>query len=252
MSLSRRSLLVSLLVHCFLAGAVIFLIKNQEVKKIQSPEGSKIEVVSRPVQLRTRPPKVSASKAPSDSTQLLAGTRDEKTKVQTEHLNEVSKERVPNQPTRPKPRLIDRTNQYPQAPSNNRKGAPSPKSTPHKIVPKEQSTPLGSDWGIRSSPSATESGEGGKQSTVTRRARPVSRPEFDLGKRFPGLQSVTVKARFEINEDGSYEPTLITTTGNPTADVVIIGRLLEFKWLPALDKGVPIKDVRVIDISLEN
>ena len=65
------------------------------------------------------------------------------------------------------------------------------------------------------------------------------------------MDSVQVKARFDIAEDGSYEPTLLSTTGNPTADVVILGKLLEYKWLPAMEKGVPVKDSRVLDISLE-
>lgn len=85
---------------------------------------------------------------------------------------------------------------------------------------------------------------------ATRRANPVSRPEFDLSKRFPELKSVSVKAEFKINEDGTFVPTLLTTSGDPTADVVILGRLLEFKWAPALEKGKPVKDVRVLDIEL--
>ena len=72
-----------------------------------------------------------------------------------------------------------------------------------------------------------------------------------MTKRFPDLDSVEVKARFEIAEDGNYEATLLTGTGNPTADVVILGKLLEFEWRPALEKGVPKKDTRILDISLE-
>lgn len=80
---------------------------------------------------------------------------------------------------------------------------------------------------------------------------PTKRPEFNLTARFPELKSVSVKAEFLINEDGSYEPTLITSSGNPTADVVILGKLLEFTWSPALDKGKPVKDKRVLDIDLD-
>jgi hypothetical protein len=80
---------------------------------------------------------------------------------------------------------------------------------------------------------------------------PTARPEFNLTKRFPDLDSVEVKAKFDIAEDGSYEPTLLTSTGDPTADVVILGKLLEFQWRPALEKGVPKKDTRILDISLE-
>ncbi|MFA7479065.1 MAG: hypothetical protein WC314_01080 [Vulcanimicrobiota bacterium] len=72
-----------------------------------------------------------------------------------------------------------------------------------------------------------------------------------MSARFPDLDSVQVKAKFEVSEDGSFEPTLLTSTGDPTADVVILGKLLEFEWLPAMDKGVPVKDTRELDISLE-
>ena len=86
---------------------------------------------------------------------------------------------------------------------------------------------------------------------MTRRAMPVSQPEFNLSSRFPSLGSVRVKAKFEIKEDGSYEPTLLTGSGDATADVVILGKLLEFKWLPAMKNGVPEADTRILDISLE-
>ena len=109
-------------------------------------------------------------------------------------------------------------------------------------------------WGpIEETPQPSEKpGEGGTASKVTRRARPTFQPEFNLSERFPQLQSVSVKAEFKIEKDGSYEPTLLTSTGNPTADVVILGKLLEFEWLPALNKGEPIEDVRVLDISLDD
>jgi hypothetical protein len=94
-------------------------------------------------------------------------------------------------------------------------------------------------------------GEGGKRSLVTRRAMPVSQPEFNLTKRFPQLESISVKAEFRIAEDGTYEPVLLTSSGNPTADVVILAKLLEYKWLPAMEKGVPKKDTRILDISLD-
>lgn len=107
------------------------------------------------------------------------------------------------------------------------------------------------DWRREVPEEPGDGGENGTQSKVTRRARPLSQPEFNLSRRFPDLDSVQVKARFDIAEDGSYEPTLLSTTGNPTADVVILGKLLEYKWLPAMEKGVPVKDSRVLDISLE-
>jgi len=81
---------------------------------------------------------------------------------------------------------------------------------------------------------------------------PISQPEFNLSERFPNLESVSVKAEFKIAADGTYEPTLLNTSGDPTADVVILARLLEYQWLPAMEKGVPKDDVRILDINLEN
>lgn len=107
-------------------------------------------------------------------------------------------------------------------------------------------------WSARPTPnSSPPSGEDGTATRVTRRATPVARPEFNLSQRFPQLASVTVKARFEVNEDGTYEATLLSSSGDPTADVVIMGRLLEYKWIPAMKSGVAEKDTRVLDINLE-
>jgi hypothetical protein len=131
-----------------------------------------------------------------------------------------------------------------------RPAAPKPTGTASpSIDPKPAGPPP--DWRREIPDEPGQGGENGTQSNVTRRARPLSQPEFNLTRRFPDLDSVQVKARFDIAEDGSYEPTLLSTTGNPTADVVILGKLLEYKWLPAMDKGVPVKDSRVLDISLE-
>ena len=131
-----------------------------------------------------------------------------------------------------------------------RPAAPAPTGTPSPATDPKPSVPP-PNWRRESPEEPGRGGENGTQSNVTRRARPISQPEFNLTRRFPGLDSVQVKARFDIAEDGSHEPTLLSTTGNPTADVVILGKLLEYEWLPAMEKGVPVKDSWVLDISLE-
>ena len=99
---------------------------------------------------------------------------------------------------------------------------------------------------------ASGGGEGGQKSGVTRRARLKKRPRFNLTKRFPELASATILAEFKIAEDGSFEVVLIKGSGNLTADVSIEARLRECVWLPAMDKGVPIKDIQRPDFSLDS
>ena len=172
------------------------------------------EVVSSP----NRPPIPANSQKPVTSTRVLVG----------QPAYPKAKPGIPaTQPAAPKP-----------------VGTPSPSADPKPSGPPP-------DWRREIPEEPGQGGENGTQSNVTRRARPLSQPEFNLTRRFPDLDSVQVKARFDIAEDGSYEPTLLSTTGNPTADVVILGKLLEYKWLPAMEKGVPVKDSRVLDISLE-
>ena len=141
---------------------------------------------------------------------------------------------------------------YPQAPKRIPVRSQSPqKSKPDVASPEPVRTPRG--WGVTAeSPAESKTGENGQKSLLTRRAMPISQPEFNLSERFPNLESVSVKAEFKIAADGTYEPTLLNTSGDPTADVVILARLLEYQWLPAMEKGVPKDDVRILDINLEN
>lgn len=213
------------------------------------------KVVSRPVRVKPR------SLAPS--TQKLAGTTKPNSQALPTEAGEPAAP-VPAPPTKPskpqppQPRTapVVSGRAYPTAkPSSARPSGektPSSDQEPGDKPPPVELPAQPRGWGAptpQASPSG--SGEGGTQSNVTRRAMPISQPEFNLSDRFPELKSVKVKAEFKINKDGSYEPTLMSGSGNPTADVVILAKLLEYKWLPALDKGVPIEDVRVLQIRLD-
>ena len=80
----------------------------------------------------------------------------------------------------------------------------------------------------------------------------VDYPEIKLSERFPEINSSSVKARFEVATDGSYQVTLVEGTGNLSADVFITGRLTtDCEWEPALKDGVPIPETNITDIDLE-
>ena len=260
MNLSRRSLLFSLVCHVFLVAGVILLIKNQGSMKTPQPRETGVEVVSRPVSVKDAPGEKAVRKAskpaPSLAEQRLAGQGTAASQTGPAVSEPQAAGKSP-QPTRTSGLSLGKS--YPTASerpperttsttSGSRKPVSSPSPSPK---PASSSRLPGADWGLPKEPESKPGGEGGTASKVTRRARPTRQPEFNLTKRFPDLQSISVKAEFKIEEDGTYEPTLLTSTGNPTADVVILGKLLEFKWLPALEKGVPVKDVRVMDITLE-
>lgn len=259
MNLSRRSLLFSLVCHVFLVLGAIFLIKNQDSTPPSSPREAGVKVVSRPVRVKEPPVRTTVTRptkpAPSLADSRLAGQRATPSEPQPKDTDSrTARENPPPSKTGG----LSLGKSYPKAvrkspgPTGSQASVSNP-AVATSPTPKPEKSPglPGADWGLPREPKPTSGGEGGKASQVTRRARPTRQPEFNLSKRFPDLQSVSVKAEFKIAEDGTYEPTLLTSTGNPTADVVILGKLLEFKWLPALEKGVPVKDVRVIDITLE-
>jgi hypothetical protein len=246
MILSRRSLLVSLVLHCSLViGGYFFYQSIEQGVVVPTQEGRPgLQVRSRTVTVE-KPSIPIPSRRPSNSSQA------------TEDPAVESRAESPERPSRSQPRQVKTKvaikPAYPRAISRPKKAAPKA-TRPSQPRPKPVSTPFSGPppgWGRVAPEPPGDGGENGNRSKVTRRAMPISQPEFNLTKRFPDLDSVEVKAKFEIAEDGSYEPTLLTSTGNPTADVVILGKLLEFEWRPALDKGVPIKDSRVLDISLE-
>ena len=207
------------------------------------------------VQLTSRQVQVQTEGRPAVSTEPVvresASSSSEPVEVEVEAQQQTPANRPSSKATQ-SPTTLGTQPAYPKARPGavSNPSAPKPAGTPS---PTQDLKPAGPppDWRRELPTEPGQGGENGTQSNVTRRARPLSQPEFNLTRRFPGLSSVQVKARFDIAEDGSYEPTLLTTTGDPTADVVIMGKLLEYKWLPAMEKGVPVKDSRVLDISLE-
>jgi len=253
MNLSRRSLLVSVVLHCSLFVGGYFFISRVAIDAqtpLEQGEPSK-NVVVREIQLaeksRTIDNKVDSFEESESGERTLSESPSQS----------VSKEQSSSSTNAPPPptqstRALTLGPAYPTAPQarplQKKVETSAPKASPSPAP--ASSDPIG--WGGERKVANKKSGEGGNQSRVTRRARPTSRPEFNLGKRFPNLTSVTIKAEFKIGKDGSFEPTLLTSSGDPTADVVILGRLLEFEWLPALEKGVPVEDVRVMDITLQN
>ena len=252
MILSRRSLLVSLAFHCSLVVGGYFLYQSIDRSVvIPTQEGRPaVQLTSRQVRIEVE------NKQPPTAVEKAAGKPLQADNRSAEEEVAVSKSpRTP--PNAPKPvtttGVLVGQPAYPKGKPGvpaTRPAAPKPLGTPS---PSDDPKPSGPppDWRREIPEEPGQGGENGTQNKVTRRARPLSQPEFNLTRRFPDLDSVQVKARFDIAEDGSYEPTLLSTTGNPTADVVILGKLLEYKWLPAMEKGVPVKDSRVLDISLE-
>lgn len=104
-------------------------------------------------------------------------------------------------------------------------------------------------WGVSG---ATPTPPAPKTPKITREARLVEQPEIRLAERFPEMKSTSVKARFEVAADGSYQVTLIQGTGNLSADVLITGNLTTgCEWEPALKDGVPVAETVLIDIDLE-
>lgn len=248
MILSRRSLLVSIALHCSLVMGGYFLYHRFQYPVVVMDHQPEIGVrlTSRSVQVEREPAlpngvrpaalespgRVSEKASPGDDfAPILPQTRSGSSP--TISLNSMNR---PAYPTAKAPRT--------QSVRTDPTSAPSPPPQRDVAAP----GPV-LDWGLSSS--AAKPPETEPKSKVTRRARPLTQPEFNLSARFPDLDSVQVKAKFEVSEDGSFEPTLLTSTGDPTADVVILGKLLEFEWLPAMDKGVPVKDTRELDISLE-
>ncbi len=249
MILSRRSLLVSVAFHCSLVVGGYFLYQSIDRSVvIPTQEGRPaVQLTSREVRVEIE------DRRPPTTVEKAAGKPIPEADSRSVQ-EEVTVTRRPQTPTTVQKAVVSVGQPaYPKAKAGSgagRPAAPAPTGAPSPAAEPKPSGPP-PDWRREIPDEPGRGGENGTQSNVTRRARPLYQQEFNLTRRFPGLDSVQVKARFDIAEDGSYEPTLLSTTGNPTADVVILGKLLEFKWQPAMEKGVPVKDSRVLDISLE-
>lgn len=214
-----------------------------------------VRVVSRPVSVERQNTKDKLPDLPPKPT-LAAGEPSESSPFKpTEPIPAVSADPPKQKSPRSAVRVVTGP-AYPQAVKRTgaRRSLAKAPSQDAKVpkAAKPDTGPVG--WGpVTAKPSPTPGGgEGGERSRVTRRAMPISRPEFNLTQRFPELAKVEVKVEFKIAEDGSCEPLLLTSSGNLTADVTIKARLAEFEWRPALDKGVPIPDTRIMDISLDD
>lgn len=236
---------MSLHVSLVLGGYFLYQSIDRSLVTPELTKGRGVRVTSRNVAVEKSKPVPRPQESQVANKTVTPVTRESRTESRPPSpvRNEPRIVKVARVPTRPA---------YPQAPTRPSRPS-SPQRTPaRKPEPLPVSTPVTGPpqrWGRE--PAPEPEGEGGARSQITRRAMPLSQPEFNLTSRFPDLDSVQVKAKFEIAEDGSYEPTLLTGTGNPTADVVILGKLLEYKWRPALEKGVPVKDTRTLEISLE-
>lgn len=255
-NLSRRSLLFSLVFHgSLLVGGIFFTLKFHHDYPETAEGTSNTQVVTRPFQVKappkppTRPPGAEASQARVKPIGRVPKTTEEPV---------VARPAEDSRPTSKPDTHLAAERRYPQAPEYP-VSKPSPRITPDKRPAKASPSPQPfperpPGWGVeptKPNEHPASSAENGDTPKITRRAMPTKRPEFNLTARFPELKSVSVKAEFLINEDGTYEPTLVTSSGNPTADVVILGKLLEFVWSPALEKGKPVKDKRVLDIDLD-
>lgn len=248
MILSRRSLLVSIALHCSLVLGGYFLYQRIQhpvvVMDHQSEPG--VRLTSRAVQVEREPAPPSGLRPPALESPGRASEEASPGNDLTPILPQTKSGSSPTISLNSMVRPAYPTAKAPKTQSERAVPTFAPSRPPQSDVATPEPT---LDWGL-SSPAAKPP-ETEPKSKVTRRARPLTQPEFNLSARFPDLDSVQVKAKFEVSEDGSFEPTLLTSTGDPTADVVILGKLLEFEWLPAMDKGVPVKDTRELDISLE-
>lgn len=259
-NLSRRSLIISMTLHGSLLIGGIFFINHKGSEVPHPPPPATTKVISRPIAVRPEPkPAVPSVKRADD-------VSSSPSRKLTDSVDFTAPPAVvqPLPPRSPKgypsgAPSVTSERDYPQAQRYPR-AAPRPAATERADslgTPPSTPTPeTASGWGFpvktRPFPSISPGGQrdGGGEPAITRRAVPSFRPEFDLSRRFPELKSVSVKAEFKINEDGTFVPTLLTSSGDPTADVVILARLLEFQWAPALEKGKPMKDVRVLDVEL--
>lgn len=244
------------MLHCSLLAGGIFFISWRSLGPETSPSLPRpVTVISRPVAVKKDVQDTPKLQGQAVSAKPLPNTEGGVTTRKNTPHREAQRVGTDVAPPQGKSvKIAVPTSDYPTAPTRTtgtgtRASKPSPKPS---VSPSPDTRSV---WGVSPTPSrgAPSSGPGenpGGENLVTRRAFPLSRPEFNLNKRFPELKTVSVKAEFKIKEDGKFEPTLLTTTGNPTADVVILGKLLEYKWAPALEKGKPVEDNRVLDIDL--
>lgn len=259
--LSRRSLIVSLVLHSFLVlSGYLFFSKDGAAVPIREKGRKNMTVVSRPVRIEAKPKVVEPEAAPEPPA-LVAGAEasipdipvepSEPVAVLVPDKPEVAVAPAPVRKTQPS-RPTVAAPFYPQAPQApkttvRKRPAKKPKAQEPSPSPSPKRT-LG--WGPVAKPTVgVGGGENGTGSSVTRRARPSHRPEFNLAERFPELASVSVRVKFVVAKDGSFEFTVLDTTGNSNADVAIMGICAGHKWMPAMEKGVPKEDTRILDIG---
>ena len=259
--LSRRSLIVSLVLLSFLVlSGYLFFSKEGAAVPVREKGQKNMTVVSRPVRIKPKVKVVEPESAPGPPA-LVAGSDSTTPELPPEPAEPVAV--VPqSKPVSIVPALVPKNipqpskpiiaapfyPQAPQAPRTTVRKRPTKK--PKVQEPSPSPSPkrtLG--WGPVAKPTAGGGGENGTGSSVTRRARPIHRPEFNLAERFPELASVSVRVKFVVAKDGSFEFTVLDTTGNSNADVAIMGICAGHKWMPAMEKGVPKEDTRILDIG---
>ena len=61
----------------------------------------------------------------------------------------------------------------------------------------------------------------------------------------------SVRVKVEINADGSFIPTLRTSSGNDQIDQIVLEALKKWKWKPALRDGQPVDSIQLFRFDFE-
>ncbi len=270
MNLSRRSLFISLSLHCslLLIGAFWLWMRTDSpgASVPLESEGRKLEMRS----VRLAPPKVekptvvdrealpSATTAPDPKPVAIVGGEPEVPKVvgvPSPSMDMPRPERVRPLKTNSKypkaavPKASTQTRNGVGRPSRPRpKEAPSSGSAPPLWTPEDTGKSPGSQPGETGQSTQEDGGDG---HGLVVRARPVTFPSLGGVKEFRDLKSVSVTAEFRIGADGSTTVSLLRGTGQPALDSKILIVLLALKWTPKTMGGVPVSDIQVMDIDSE-
>jgi len=61
----------------------------------------------------------------------------------------------------------------------------------------------------------------------------------------------SVRVKVEINADGSFVPTLRSSSGNDQIDQIVLDALKQWKWKPALHNGTPVDSIQLFRFDFQ-